>query len=142
MRHVGVGGQTDVRTRERWRDIHSKRSAYVDGAERSTVAGRLIQHLGRDVLGRRHIAKAPSGHGVTLGEAVDRKGAVGHAEQRRDADVLAAEADHFVDLVRDDEQVVVGLFGLLISRARVRGVRRSFRSLRVMRKPLSALSGA
>ena len=51
-------------------------------------------------------AEAPAGHGVRLGEPVEDDGALLHALDREDGDVLALVHDARVDLVGQHDQVV------------------------------------
>ena len=71
-----------------------------DGVDEEPLEDR---HEGR---GQDAPAQAPAGHGIRLGEAVEDDGALVHALDREDGDVLAVVDDARVDLVGQDHQVV------------------------------------
>ncbi|MNL32673.1 hypothetical protein D3C87_1545380 [compost metagenome] len=55
---------------------------------------------------RHHPADTPAGHGVGFRQAVEGRGALGHARQARRADVFAFEQQFAVDLIGNQPQVV------------------------------------
>ena len=74
--------------------------------------------------GRGKVAHPPSGHRVRLGEAVDGDGAIAHATERAEADMLPPTEDQLlVDLVGDDQEVA--LFGQLGDALQLRARRQS-----------------
>ena len=62
-------------------------------------------HGGNDGLGGAHIAHAPAGHGMALGEAVDQHGAVVQLRQIRRGDVALPIGEFRVDLIGEDHDV-------------------------------------
>ena len=63
-------------------------------------------HAARQVLRRRDPPDLPPRAGEALAKARHRHGALGHARERREVDVLAFEEEVLVDLVGEDEAVV------------------------------------
>jgi hypothetical protein len=75
------------------------------GVDRQRVA--RLGHLLHEVEGRGEVAHAPAGHGVGLGEAVQRDRPLLHPRQRGDGEVLVRGVEHLgVDLVGHDQDVV------------------------------------
>ncbi|MNO83463.1 hypothetical protein D3C76_747720 [compost metagenome] len=74
---------------------------------------RAVKHAQREVFQvrgqgwrRHHPADAPAGHGVGFRQAVEGRGALGHARQAGRTDVLAFEQQFAVDLIGNQPQVV------------------------------------
>ncbi len=66
-----------------------------------------LDQLPGELLGRGQVADAPAGHGVGLGEAVERDGALAQPRQRGGRQVLRPRVDELgVDLVGDEDKVV------------------------------------
>src|SRR6202162_1113964 len=59
----------------------------------------------RHLAGRDRVRQPPAGDRVRLGQTIDGHGALAHAVQHRDADVLARVNKMLVDFVRDRERV-------------------------------------
>ena len=117
------------------------RAAICDGAAAQIEVACLMVVIAGFKRGRDpEIANSPAGHGIGLGEAIDRDRALVHLGQRGEADVLGTVEDEaLVELIRIDEEIVlardrsdplgglpvwtlpVGLSGETIRMARVRG---------------------
>src|SRR5208337_998859 len=69
--------------------------------------GHQASHVRGQIGAHDAVAHAPAGHGIGLGEAIENNGALLHAGDARNREVLALEEQAAVDFIREHEDIAV-----------------------------------